>query len=223
MAFRIFQDMRGVQATFRITPETTTVLTQPLLDIDDVVSVENASALGEPNIENNVWGVITVGAERIMYRYRDLDNNTVGGLLRGTAGTAISNHALGATVYNMSAGNLLPAQYQDYVVSATAIADGTTSVFVAPDLDLNTEDLSTLAAPQLRVTVGGTSVPATDYTILQANPATIQFDRTPPRGVEVALFELRGSSWYQPGINTASDGRPLQLTNTEAAKFLRGQ
>ena len=71
--------------------------------------------------------------------------------------------------------------------------------------------------------VGGISVPPTDYTIVQANPATIEFGVTPPRGVEVALFELRGVNWYQPGINTPSDGRPLQLTNTEAAKFLRGQ
>jgi hypothetical protein len=30
MAFRIFQDMRGVQATYRITPATTTYLVQPL-------------------------------------------------------------------------------------------------------------------------------------------------------------------------------------------------
>jgi hypothetical protein len=28
-------------------------------------------------------------------------------------------------------------------------------------------------------------------------------------------------SWYQPGVSTASDGRPLQETNTIAARFFR--
>ena len=66
IAFRIFQDMRGVQATYRITPETTTYLVQPLTSTDDIIYVYDASALDEPNLPADVWGVITINGERIM-------------------------------------------------------------------------------------------------------------------------------------------------------------
>ena len=53
MAFRIFQDMREVQATYRITEQTTTALTQPLLPTQDVIYVEDASKLSDPNLVAN--------------------------------------------------------------------------------------------------------------------------------------------------------------------------
>jgi hypothetical protein len=49
MAFRIFQDMRELQATYRITASTTTELVQPLLSTDDIIFVEDASKLSDPN------------------------------------------------------------------------------------------------------------------------------------------------------------------------------
>jgi hypothetical protein len=30
-------------------------------------------------------------------------------------------------------------------------------------------------------------------------------------------------NWYQPGLDTPSDGVPLQQTDTPQAKFLRGE
>ena len=50
MAFRIFQDMRGVQATYRITSATTTTLTQDLSATANTAHVESAAALSEPNL-----------------------------------------------------------------------------------------------------------------------------------------------------------------------------
>ena len=134
LTFRIFQDMRGVQATYRITPSTTTTTTEVVAITDDVIYVNNIDALIEPNLAANVWGVLTIGAERIMYRYRNTEDSSVSGLLRGTAGTAVTEHALGATVYNMGRGNLLPAEYQNYIVSSTTLADGTQTVFTAPNI-----------------------------------------------------------------------------------------
>ena len=107
MAFRIFQDMRGVQATYRITPETTTELAQDLSTSADVIYVVNAGALTEPNLAAGALGVITIDGERILYRERDLGANTVSGLRRGTAGTAIAAHATGAAVYDMGRGNIM--------------------------------------------------------------------------------------------------------------------
>ena len=136
MAFRIFQDMRGVQATYSITPSTTTTTTQSVEVNSDIIYVTNVTALTEPNLDNNIWGVLTIGAERIMYRYWDSEANTVSGLLRGTAGTAAAAHASGATVYNLGRNNLLPAEYQDSIISSTVLADGTTTVFAAADISL---------------------------------------------------------------------------------------
>jgi hypothetical protein len=228
MAFRIFQDMRKVQATYRITPNTTTVTTNPVAITDDIIYVDDASALPEPNFDVNAWGVVTIDAERIMYRERNTVNNTISGLLRGTAGTAITTHASGAIVYNMGCGNLLPVDYQNYIVSnityplvsGVNLGDGSTIVFTADDINLLLED-STIRDESLEVYVGGIRI-TTGYTVTVDNPAEITFDEAPPAGVEVNMLVRRGVTWYAPGIATASDGDPLQITDTPAARFLRG-
>jgi hypothetical protein len=136
--FRIFQDMRGLQLTYIINDETTTALTQDLGITDDVIYVADAGALAVPNLASNQWGVLTINAERIMYRELDLVTNTVGGLLRGTAGTAVDTHIDGTTVYNMGTDNLLGRQYQNYIVETTTLADGSATVFSAPNITLST-------------------------------------------------------------------------------------
>ena len=222
MAFRIFQDMRGVQATYRITPSTTTKTTDSVAITDDVISVVNANALQEPDLANNIWGVVTIDAERIMYRVRNTTDNTISGLLRGTAGTAVAEHAAGATVYNMGRGNLLPADYQNYVVSNSTLGDGVTTVFTAQDINTEFED-STVIEETVEVYVGGIRV-TTGYVFTSNNPVAIEFDTAPPEGVEVTILVRRGVTWYEQGVNppSASNGVPLQETNTPAARFLRG-
>ena len=61
---------------------------QPLTATDNIMYVEDANALGQPNLEIGVFGVCTVDGERIMYRDVNLVDNSVSGLMRGTAGTA---------------------------------------------------------------------------------------------------------------------------------------
>jgi hypothetical protein len=279
MAFRIFQDMRGVQATYRITPDTTTTTTAAVTVNADIIYVANAGALPEPNFDVNIWGVVTINAERIMYRYRDTTNNTISGLMRGTAGTAATAHANGATVYNIGRGNLLPEQYQDYIVSTSTQGDGTTTVFAADNINLTPED-STLRLDALEVYVGGIKqsehfigdgstvafalsgivaltdsivtvngavqtnvtdysitettltfvtapeaesiVQVSGYTLVANNPAEIVFETAPAAGAEVTMLVRRGVTWYAQGTGTASDGNPLQITETAAARFLRG-
>ena len=260
MAFRIFQDMRGVQATYSITTATTTVLTQDLAINDDIIYVADVTTLTQPNFETNVWGVLTVNAERIMYRHWDAGTNTVSGLLRGTAGTASANHSTSAFVYNLGRDNLLPMQYQDHIVSNSALADGTITVFTASDISLVIAGSATWISTNI-YTMGDTvvnigsyyraiiDVPAntaiTDttyweplsnavqvyvggilqtggYTITAEDPVVVTFTTAPVAGSEVIITIRRGLSWYQPGVSTASDGVPLQETNTLAARFLRG-
>jgi hypothetical protein len=220
MAFRIFQDMRGVQATYRITTSTTTALAQPLSATDDIVYVVNAGALDQPALASNIWGVLTVDGERIMYRERDTANNTVSGLLRGTAGTAITDHALGAVVYNLGRGNLMPEQFQNYIDSNSFMGDGVTTLFVATDVNVDNED-STTIDEAVEVYVGGIRQ-TSGYTIVSSGPVQIDFDTAPTDGYEVTILVRRGVTWYAPGAGTPSDGVALQDTNTQAARFLRG-
>jgi hypothetical protein len=223
MAFRIFQDMRGVQAVYRITPQTTTTLTQELSQTDDIIYVANAGALSEPAVDINIWGVVMINGERIMYRVRNTATNTISSLLRGTAGTATDNHAVGATVTDLGRGNLLPAEFQNYIVETTTLADGSTTLFVADNIDVDSLDSTTLEEA-VEVYVGGTLLqPMAGYSITLDNPVNILFDTAPAAGVEVTILVRRGVTWYAPGVGTPSNGVPLQMTNTQAARFLRGE
>jgi hypothetical protein len=245
MAFRIFQDMRGVQATYRITPQSTTLLAQTLLAGDDVIYVTNASNLSEPALASNVWGVVTIDGERIMYRTRNTTNNTISGLLRGTAGTAAADHTVGTDVYDMGRGNILSEQFQNYIVSDTIVANGTDLQFTAPDISLNFDaaegfnlypydygDVSGesgtydfgLGDPtdQVEVYVGGTQL-FSGFSVVSSSPVSVLLEVAPPQGVEVTILVRRGVTWYNPGVGTASDGVPLQETNNQIARFLRGE
>jgi hypothetical protein len=73
----------------------------------------------------------------------------------------------------------------------------------------------------LQVYVGGFRV-QTGYTLTSSNPATVTFTTAPADGVDVTLLVQRGATWYAPGASTASNGNPLQITDTVPARFLRG-
>ena len=220
MAFRIFQDMRGVQATYRITENSTTVLTQQLDSYDDVIYVENVTHLDNPDLEKNIWGVLTVNGERIMYRHRDVVNNTVSSLRRGTAGTAVADHVPGSYVYALGRGEILPAEFQDYIDSNYFTANGTTANFEATNIMFDDSD-STLETEAVEVYVGGTRV-TEGYTVTGSAPVQVLFDVAPIAGVGITILVRRGVTWYAPGAGTPSDGVALQDTDTQAARFLRG-
>ena len=221
MEFRIFQDMRGVQATYRMTPATTTTLAEPLFKNQDIIYVTNAGALTQPNLAANIWGIITINSERIMYRELDLDTNTVSSLMRGTAGTAVADHSVDSIVYNLGQGNLAPAIYQDHIVYTNTLADGATTTFIAPNIDLSELTLS-FAEQAILVYVAGLQV-TTGYTVDSVAPATITFNTAPTAGYEVSIRVRQALGWYQPANGNPSDGRALQITQTDAARFFRGQ
>jgi hypothetical protein len=243
MEFRIFQDMRGVQATYRMTPQTTTTLSSPVTATADIIYVNNASALTVPNFSANIWGVVTINGERIMYREIDTVANTISSLLRGTAGTAAASHINGSIVYDMGRGNLLPKEFQDYAVSNNFIGDGTTTTYVASNVYIETliQGFDTVLFDEgpinlepftfdysfvdplesVEVYVGGIRQLG-NYTITTLAPVTVVFATAPADGSEVTILVKRGVTWYNQGYYTASDGVALQETNTPPARFLRG-
>jgi hypothetical protein len=241
MAFRIFQDMRGVQATYRITQATTTQVFAAVSASADEIQVVDASALSEPNLELGIFGVVIIDGERIMYRERDLSLNKISSLIRGTAGTAAAAHAVGASVTDIGRGNLLDAEYQNRIISDTTLSDGSTSVYYAPSIDIDSafqDSSSDILA--LEVYVGGmrqypyseTAVTSQyPWIVTDLDPVAVEFltdsdpinpTLLPPAGLEVTILVRRGVSWYTPGVDTASNGVALQDTQTEAARFLRG-
>jgi hypothetical protein len=164
IAFRIFQDMRGVQATYRITPSTTTTLVQNLSSLADIAYVRDATALTQPNLPDGIFGVCTIGGERIMYRERDTALNTISGLMRGTGGTAATSHTVGTEVYDIGRGNLMFEEYQDYFVKNNFDAVGINNpdrtpgqtVFTATNIQLEDfgED-SAIFVDGIEIYVGG--------------------------------------------------------------------
>ena len=240
MAFRIFQDMRGVQATYRITEATTTTLAQDLSNTADIAYVTNAARLSEPDVEMGVFGVVTIDGERMMYRARDIVANTISGLMRGTAGTAAADHNTGANVYDIGRGNLLSSQFQDRIVSDSTLGDDSTTIFYAPSIVVADFEDSSVETAAVEVYVGGqrqyaqsdtTATSQYRYFVTDYNPLAIEFvvdtDVFPPllppaAGVEVTILVRQGVTWYAPGDGTASDGIALQDTETQAARFLRG-
>ena len=118
---------------------------------------------------------------------------------------------------------------QNYIVSNTTyplvagvnLGDGVTTSFVAELIDVSGAD-STVDNEAVEVYIGGIRQYG-GYTITNENPVTVEFNTAPPEGVEVTILVRRGVTWYAPGINTPSNGVALQDTNTQAARFLRGE
>ena len=213
MAFRIFQDMRGVQATYRITTDTTTALAQELSASADTVYLVDASALSEPNLNSNIWGVLTVDGERIMYRERDVINNTVSGLLRGSAGTAINDHSQGAVVYDMGRGNLMPEEYQNYIDSKLATGDGSTTDYYTEIVIDNRPIVS--VGGSVAVYVNSVLQTPNKYTVTTIEPVTVVFDSIPVAGANVTISVTDTLAVTTSNIFTATGSTPRFPTNLD--------
>jgi hypothetical protein len=217
--FRIFQDMRGIQATYRIVSSSSTTVTQPVTAIDQIIYVADISRLNEPDLPNGIFGIVTIDGERIMYRKRDLQLGAITGLYRGTAGTGAAAHTVGADIFDMGRGNLLMSQYQDYVSVEEQLGDGATDTFTANNLAVSDFD-----PDYVQVFVGGIRQ-TLGYTVtysVSVPYVTVTFATAPPDGQMVTLLVRHGKSWYTPGVSTASNGVALQETNNPAARFLTG-
>ena len=227
--FRIFQDMRGVQATYRITPETTTQLVADLSAEATMAYVADVARLSQPNLANNIYGVMTIDGERIMYRELDYVNNIVLGLRRGTAGTAAAAHTSGTDVYDMGRDNLLSTTYQDHIIQDTAYGDGSTSTFYAPSItNVTFDDSSSIFAEAIEVYVGGvkqynvsnTAVTCQNpYFVTDFDPVAVEFITAPASGLEVTVLVRQGKWWYSTATQ-AERVQSLQENPGLAARFL---
>lgn len=203
ISFRIFQDMLGIQRIYRMTPASTTILVSPLVPGDDVIYVQDVSSLAEPDPEGNVFGVLTINGERITYRQRNLIDNTVSGLRRGVAGTAIASHAEGSHVYDIGRGQALPQRYQQNIIANKFVGDGSTQTYNADFGFVN--DITVFLGGSIRCYLGPTlgslvEIPLEDFEILSVDPITVQLNFVPDAG---KVFQI---------VYTPTVGSPSVLT-----------
>jgi hypothetical protein len=173
-----------------MTPRTSTVLVQPLSQTADIIYVEDAGNLSAPNLQNGFFGVITINGERILYRDIDVIANTVSGLQRGTAGTAADSHPDGAIVYDMGIGNAMWQQDQNYVLQTTTVANGSTTVFTASNIEILSGQTTDFFARSVEVYVAGT----------QARPGASV--TTVANGDSVTIGYMGNTDWYAMGLPT---------------------
>jgi len=118
------------------------------------------------------------------------------------------------------------------------IGDGITTTFALNDVVALPDSVVTIDSDQQDLTTNYTisgntltfvTAPAplsvivvARYSIVAISPVQIIFEIAPAPGLQVALLVRRGVTWYQQGVATASNGEPLQITETAAARFLRG-
>ena len=122
--FALFTDMRGNQAVYRI--PSATKLVQAVTKSSDTIYVEDVSILSDPDLPNGIFGIIIIDGERITYRSKNSDNNSLTGLRRGTAGTGTNSHSVDALAYDYSLDNYLDYSYAKSWYAVPAINDGST-------------------------------------------------------------------------------------------------
>ena len=94
------------------------------------------------------------------------------------------------------------------------VTNGLSFILVAAGIDL---------ALPVSVTVGGRVLDPDQYTVTDITPVNVVLDSAPEPGEQVTVSITQAITWYQPGVNTPSDGVPLQETDTQAARFIRGE
>jgi len=221
--FRIFQDMLNNQKLLRLNTTNTTKLTADVAVTDDTIYVADVSKLGEPNLEQGIFGQIIIGGERITYRNRNTGNNSVSELRRGTAGTGVYIHSTDDIVSDVGAGEQLPTTYQQATTTDSTVGDGVTKIYNTT-ITIPTLLDSTELADAVTVTVGGTVlVPDTDYTITESSLTSteITFTTAPASGSTIAFSQITANVMYAQGTGTASNGIALQDQTTPAALFLK--
>lgn len=124
VTFRMFKDLVDQYSYYRMSSSNTTILSQPLLITDTEIAVVSAAVLDEPSGIDVKPGVVFINGERITYYERDIVNNRLRRIRRGTAGTgAPEEHPAGTSVVGSGYSQLI-----EYSAHTTVWYDPTTGL-----------------------------------------------------------------------------------------------
>tara|TARA_Y100001937_G_scaffold126114_1_gene194602 strand:- start:632 stop:2059 length:1428 start_codon:yes stop_codon:yes gene_type:complete len=217
IGYRIFKDMIDRTHYKRLSDANNTTLSQALAITDTEIHVADASVLPAPDPNNNIPGIVFINKERITYFTRDLGENSLGQIMRGTLGTgALDNHASGTTVTDAGESQTIPG-YKDTTTICTHIGDGSTNSFALFDAD-STAFVPRSDGSDVTVFVGG--VKQTSGFTFDGTNATITFTIAPVDGRRIEVVRKTGRVWVNQGTSTAGDGTGLQGATGPEATFL---
>ena len=215
--YRIFKDMLNRTFYKRISKTSSTKLTQTLEIDSTTITVEDGSVLSTPDASVNMPGVIFIDKERIEYFVKS--GNVLSQIRRGTLGTGAKVHSSGASV--VDAGGTQTVPYADTISTSTYTGDGSTVSYSTPSASSSASELDIFIGGQrlLLTSEDGSTV---NYTV-DGSTANVTLTSAPAANVEVKILQKTGQVWYTPGTNTASNGKGLQKSTTQQAKFIAGE
>jgi hypothetical protein len=214
--FRIFKDMLNRTFYKRISKTATTKLTVDMTAGTQTITVEDASVLQTPNASTNLPGVIFIDKERIEYFTKT--NNVLGQLRRGTLGTGIKEHGSGTEVVDASGTQTIP--YADTVYTNTFTGTGSAGQTV-------TLSQTPSSASELDIFIGGQRLLLTsedgstiNYSV---SGADVTLSGAVASGTQIKILHKKGQVWYTALDGNPADGKGLQASSSQQAKFIANE
>jgi hypothetical protein len=221
--FRIFKDMLNRTFYKRISQTATTEITADVVDGSETISVKDGSVLADPNTVLSVDGstvryiepgVIFVDKERIEYFTKT--GTTLGQLRRGTLGTGIKAHSSGAEVVDASSTQTIP--YADTVYTNTFTGDGSTVAFALSQTPASASELDIFIGGQrlLLTSEDGSTI---NYSV-DGSTTAVTLTTAPASGTQIKILHKKGQVWYTAADGNPSNGKGLQASTTQQARFI---
>ena len=215
--FRIFKDMMNRTFYKRISKNATTKLTIDMTEGTQTITVEDANVLPTPDAAINTPGVIFIDKERIEYFTKS--GNTLGQLRRGTLGTGIKGHGSGTEVVDASGTQTIP--YADTVYTNTFTGDGSTLTFALSQTPSSASELDIFIGGQrlLLTSEDGSTI---NYSV-DGSTTAVTLSTAPASGTQVKILHKKGQVWYTALDGNPADGKGLQASSTQQAKFIANE
>ncbi len=224
--FRMFKDMLNRIFYKRISKNATTEIAEDIVVGALEIQVKDGTKLAQPQqiissdgstITTIIPGVIFVDKERIEYFTRSGD--TLGQLRRGTLGTGIKEHSSGTEVVDASGTQTIP--YADTVYTNTFTGDGTTVVFALSQAPTSASELDIFIGGQrlLLTSEDGSTI---NYSV-DGSTTAVTLTTAPADGTQVKILHKKGQVWYTAKDGNPSNGKGLQASTTQQAKFIAGE
>jgi hypothetical protein len=157
-AFRIFKDIINRFHYKRLSDKNSYTLSKDLKYYDNIIELEDATGIDEPNRLQGIPGVVWIGKERIEYFVKQ--GNLLRQLRRGTLGTGIKTvHLSGETVLGQGASENIP--YKDQIINDIKIGDGSSADYIL--------DYTPDSTKEIEVFVGGRRLRDHELPVYNAN------------------------------------------------------
>jgi hypothetical protein len=221
--FRIFKDMLNRTFYKRISKNATSEIADDVVEGSKEIQVKDGTKLSEPQIVYSVDGstvryivpgVIFVDKERIEYFTKSGD--TLGQLRRGTLGTGIKAHSSGAEVVDASGTQTIP--YADTIYTNTFTGDGSTVEFALSQTPSSASELDIFIGGQrlLLTSEDGSTI---NYSV-DGSTTAVTLSTAPASGTQIKILHKKGQVWYTGQDGNPSNGKGLQASTTQQARFI---